>query len=260
MAAHRRSSQRQRQRAAKAQPGTATAAPPVEVPKPSRTKSNNDTINMVATFAEVLSAIESLYEDGLKPFGRILRKRVAELAATASGVDSSFEANLPHVDIKELLYSCESSDCLRVEPEEGGDWSVLIIGRTETFINVYSPDDPYPTAMWGAAAEYFQTLAEVDMHLPGGRYSCAQALQARCLAFLHGQSLGQLCHIVQLAISKKKLLGYLNGSVVPYFHSQSMVKESCAVLKAPCTANAGVPAAPSVSGGTILTMATWEIA
>lgn len=263
MAAHRRSSQRQRQRAAKAQPATATTAQnsaPVEVPKPSRTKSNNDTINMVATFGEVLSAIESLYEDGLKPFGRILRKRVAELAAIASGMDSSCEANLPHVDIKELLYTCESSDRLRVEPEEGGDWSVLIVGRTETFINVYSPDDPYPTAMWSAAAEYFQTLAEVDMHLPGGRYSCAQALQARCLSFLQGHSLGQVCHIVQLAISKKKILGYLNGSVVPYFHSQSMVKESCAVLKAPCTGNAGVPAAPSVSGGTILTMATWEIA
>ena len=31
------------------------------------------------------------------------------------------------------------------------------------------------------------------------------------------------CHIVQLAISQKKLLGYLNGSVVPYSRSQSMV-------------------------------------
>ena len=37
--------------------------------------------------------------------------------------------------------------------------------------------------------------------------------------------INRLCHIVQLAISQKKILGYLNGSVVPYQRSQSMVKE-----------------------------------
>jgi hypothetical protein len=66
---------------------------------------------------------------------------------------------------------------------------------------------------------------------------------------------------VQLAISKKKLLGYLNGAVVPYAHSQSMVKENCAHLNAPCTASnskkaPGAAAAP----GSSFTMATWETA
>jgi len=73
------------------------------------------------------------------------------------------------------------------------------------------------------------------MVLPGGRYSCAQVLVQRRLPFLVGRSLGQVCHIVQLAISQKKLLGYLNGTVVPYSRSQSMVKEQSAECQRPCS-------------------------
>jgi hypothetical protein len=71
------------------------------------------------------------------------------------------------------------------------------------------------------------------MTLPGGRYSCALALRARCLPFFAGYTLGQVCHIVQLAISQKKLLGYLRGAVVPYGRSQSMVKDKCAQRQSP---------------------------
>merc|ERR1719162_1428907 len=111
--------------------------------------------------------------------------------------------------------------------------------------------------MWGAASAYFQLLSGDVMYLPGGRYSCAQELQARGLAFLEGRSLGQVCHIVQLAISQKKLLGYLNGAVVPYASSQSMVKEQCAVWQQPCTTGVTqtVGTAPSS-----LPMASWDTA
>merc|ERR1719277_1894801 len=57
----------------------------------------------------------------------------------------------------------------------------------------------------------------------------------RALPFLAGLSLGQVCHIVQLAISQKKLLGYLNGTVVPYARSQSMVKDKHAECQRPCS-------------------------
>lgn len=73
------------------------------------------------------------------------------------------------------------------------------------------------------------------MILPGGRYSCAQVLVQRCLTCLATCSLGQVCHIVQLAISQKKLLGYLNGTVVPYSRSLSMVKEQSARCQRPCS-------------------------
>merc|ERR1712232_1328472 len=90
-------------------------------------------------------------------------------------------------------------------------------------------------------------MGEEDMTLPGGRYSCAHALLSRHLPFFKGRSLGQLNHIVQLAMTDKKLLGYLNGAVVPYGRSQSMVKERSAshnqALENPCLEAASLPCA-----------------
>jgi len=178
---------------------------------------------------EVLNAVESLYQDQLKPYGRILRKRLAEKAAGMGF------ANLD-VDIKRLKNVCDTCPWIIVQAEEGGDWSALLCNRNpESFVDVYSPQDNYPTKMWQAAEAYFESLDDAHMVLPGGRYSCAQALVSRGLEFLSGRSLGQVCHIVQLAISQKKLLGYLNGAVVPYKRSQSMIKERCAEKQRPCT-------------------------
>merc|ERR1719330_587002 len=56
---------------------------------------------------------------------------------------------------------------------------------------------------------------------------------SRRLPFLLGCSLGQVCHIVQLAISQRRLLGYRNGFLCPYKHSEGWVKEQCAVAQAP---------------------------
>jgi len=192
--------------------------------------------------AGVLGAVEALYRDELKPYGRILRKRIAEQAQAAGlgGVD---------IDIKHLRAICESSPQLSVQLEEGGDWSALLKYRAAAFVDVYSPRDLYPGELWHTAAAYFESLDGADMVLPGGRYSCAQVLISRSLPFLAGRSLGQVCHIVQLAISQKKLLGYLNGAVVPYSRSQSMVKERCAERQRPCT---------SAARGTS-TLATWDM-
>lgn len=179
---------------------------------------------------EVTTAVESLYADELKPYGRILRKRLAEKAATMG------YANLD-VDIKRLKSVCDTCPWIFVQAEEGGDWSALLQNRPlhNAFVDVYSPQDSYPLKMWQAAEDYFESLDDAHMVLPGGRYSCAQALVSRGLDFLHKRSLGQVCHIVQLAISQKKLLGYLNGAVVPYKRSQSMIKERCAEKQRPCT-------------------------
>jgi len=177
---------------------------------------------------ELASGVESLYRDQLRPYGRILRKRLAELAQGAGHKD--FE-----IGAKELRAVCEGCPWLRVEDAEGADWSVEIVGRPSNFIDVYSPEDVYPVALWQEAAAYFASLTDSSMVLPGGRYSCAQVLMQRSLPFLAGRSLGQVCHIVQLAISQKKLLGYLNGTVVPYARSQSMVKEKHAEFQQPCS-------------------------
>lgn len=243
------------------------AGPRTEKADTSRNVAKEAVPNLLPTHEEVLEAVHSLYADELKPFGRILRKRVAERAAMSAALTSfgtapdvlpgCNEKSLPDVDIKHLRATCDASECLVVEPEEGGDWSALISGRPEAFVNVYSPLDVYPAELWAAAALYFEVLSGEEMYLPGGRYSCAQALLSRNLPFLVGRSLGQVCHIVQLAISQKKLLGYLNGAVVPYASSQSMVKEQCAVWQQPCTT--GVTQAVGTAPST-LPMATWDTA
>lgn len=181
--------------------------------------------------SELIAAIESLYQDELRPYGRILRKRLSERCeATGHG-----EAD---IDVQHLRSACISCACLQVHAEDGGDWSALLCGRESAFVDVYSPHDIYPQELWRAASAYFEALNDSKMLLPGGRYSCAQALVAEKCDFLLGWSLGQVCHIVQLAISQKKILGYLNGSIVPYGRSQSMVKERCAERQRPCARGA----------------------
>merc|ERR1719414_164751 len=79
------------------------------------------------TRAEILAAIESLYADQLKPFGRILRKRIAERTSghAAERATASDEAEgepskrlLPDVDSAHLRLTCDGWDELLVEPEE----------------------------------------------------------------------------------------------------------------------------------------------
>eukprot|EP00927_Polykrikos_kofoidii_P047936 TRINITY_DN42209_c0_g1_i1.p1 TRINITY_DN42209_c0_g1~~TRINITY_DN42209_c0_g1_i1.p1 ORF type:complete len:1056 (+),score=192.81 TRINITY_DN42209_c0_g1_i1:151-3318(+) len=194
---------------------------------------------------EVVAAVASLYIDELKPYGRILRKRLTERAAPRG--DGGSEPS-PEVDVQHLQAVCSSCSQLRVEPEEGGDWSATLVGCPSNFVNVYDPEDIYPASLWQEAKKHFDDACDGDIQLPGGRYSCARELLRLRLPFLRGRSLGQVCHIVQLAISQKKILGYLNGAVVPYAKSQSMMKDRCAVTLQPCaSANQDVAELPYAS-------------
>jgi len=178
--------------------------------------------------ADLARAVASLYQDELKPYGRILRKRLSEMAHVA-GNESSGDVSTP--ELREVIDSCP---WLYTEGVDGADWAALLVGQPQSFVDVYSAEDLYPPEMWVQAAKYFDALDESNMVLPGGRYSCAQVLAQRSLPWLSGRSLGQICHIVQLAISHKKLLGYLHGRVVPYNRSQSMIKELHAESQEPC--------------------------
>jgi hypothetical protein len=171
---------------------------------------------------EVIVAVQTLYADEMKPFGRLLRKRLTEHLSRCGGA-----ADVDMVHVRAL---CEKKGAatFAVAAEEGGDWSVTFVNCESNFVDVYSTEDIYSPELWAKAAAYFENAPAEEMNLPGGRYSCAQALQSRSLPFFESKSLGQICHIVQLAMSDKKLLGYCNGAVVPYGVSQSMIKEQLA--------------------------------
>jgi len=194
---------------------------------------------------DVLNAVRSLYEDELRPVGRLLRKRTAEFAASrehwelvlrgAAKKVSCEEAR--EVDGEALLGMCEACEQLQVLREVGNDWCVLVVGWPPRFVDIYSRYDAYPAAMWEAFSAYCESSEAQDLTLPGGRYICAKALKARSLPFFAGFSLGRISHIVQLALTDKKILGYYNQSVVPYNRSQSMRKEHCAKAQQPCPGN-----------------------
>jgi len=196
--------------------------------------------------SEIVASVRSLYADALKPFGRVLLRRLRERAAARAAAaqqlpeDAVDPESMPRVNPRHLQKICEKCRQLVVAPEEGKEYSVALVNQPDSFLDVCSPVDPYPTEFWLALSSYLDDLTSGDMMLPGGRYACARVLAGRQLPIFQGRSLGQICHIVQIAISQRRLLGYREGCLVPYRHSENWVKEQCAVAQSP-TGNESCP-------------------
>lgn len=193
---------------------------------------------------DVVAAVESLYADDLQPTSRILQKRISERIAPAPCSR----------DLQRLRAICTANPLLMVVAEGGSDWSACLVGREPNFKDVHDTTDSYPEEMWVNLKAYIERCPcnSAAVRLPGGRYESAKALRQQCPAFLGGRSLGEVCHIVQLALNQRKILGYSNGCMVPYHHSQSQAKENCAKLQRACSGSGGDPARMPV--------ATWDVA
>lgn len=185
---------------------------------------------------DLVLAVQSLYSDGLRPYGRLVRKRLGEIASERG------EAFCDG-DLGRLRRFCELSHCLTVQPGEGSEWSVVLPNQHADFVDVYSTHDGYSDAIWVALSQHLCFLESQEDSLPGGRYSCAKALMAARLPALRGLSLGKVCHIVQLAMSQKKLLGYLDGTIAPYNRSSSRMKDTAAELCVGSSASQQLPLA-----------------
>mmetsp|Transcript_19549 Transcript_19549/g.56916 ORF Transcript_19549/g.56916 Transcript_19549/m.56916 type:complete len:527 (+) Transcript_19549:89-1669(+) len=189
-------------------------------------QSQTDRAARVPSALELTAAVDSLYSDGLRPDGRILRKRLLELAEVL-GYESVA------IDLKLLRVACEACGALEVVAAGGAnDWTALLRGRSATFVDSCSPVDEYSEEMWEQIAQYLSDTP-TGWSLPGGRFASSQALVQMKLPFLQGFSLGQVCHIVQLAISQRKLLGYTDGELVPYACSASWRKDQSALCRLP---------------------------
>jgi len=179
--------------------------------------------------SEIRAAVESLYRDQLRPFGRLVRKRLAEHAA---------EMGIAARQVNDQRLRADCAAChswLTIADAEGGEWIATLVGQPDNFVDPHCPDDLYPPQLWADLGAYLAELPEDD-RLPGGRYLCARSLADRQLPFFSSYSLGQVAHVVQLAISHKKLLGYSEGALVPYSRSHSMLKEKKAESQQPCAA------------------------
>ncbi|KEP64990.1 UNVERIFIED_CONTAM: hypothetical protein HHA_244360 [Hammondia hammondi] len=86
------------------------------------------------------------------------------------------------------------------------------------WIDINDPHDPYPPSMWTAFSNFLYDkflLSSAPNGIGGGRYGLAKYLKQLGLPFFKGFSLGQLCHVVQLAISHKFLLAYEDNVLKP---------------------------------------------
>lgn len=175
---------------------------------------------------QILAAVESLYVDQVKPHGRILIKRLAEMCSEKAG-------ELPRIDTEHLRSVCQESEHFQVELSDGSEYCALLVGREGNFVDANSNEDPYSSEFWAAVATYFSAPERQDLKLPSGRYACGQELMAAKIPLFSGCSLGQVCHVVQLAISQRFILGFREDNLVPYERSAAVLKKRCAEMQQP---------------------------
>lgn len=196
---------------------------------------------------EVTLAVRSLIADDLKPFGRMVLKRIRERAALrcalAQGLsaDAADPESMPRIEPKRLRAVCEACPELLVSVEEGKEYSVSMRDEPTTFLEVTSSEDPYPEETWERLSSYIASFG-AEACFPGGRYACAQELLKRDAAGLSGLSLAQACHIVHLATTKRKIFGYRGNVLVPYQYSSDHIKVECALAHV-ATGKEGLPSA-----------------
>jgi len=211
----------------------------------------------VPTMAEIIAAVHSLCADELKPFGRVVLKRLREHAAAAEAsahglpIESVDPESMPRIDPKQLRKLCEECQLLRVAPEEGKEYSAVPVDQTVNFVEVCDPQDPYDVKLWSSIAAHLDGMASTGLTLPCGRYACARALVAQQLPCLLGLSFGKVCHVVQLAISQRRLLGHREGRLVPFEASDECAKERCALQQQPFSSK-------KAEAATALPVASWE--
>lgn len=192
---------------------------------------------------QLIAAVESLYADQICPHSRILKRRLVELNkdGTLRTVD---------IDTDALRAAIVATPELSTTPDPLGDWTAVLCNCKPEFIDVHDPSDTYAPSLWESFHHYITSLQSPNEYrLPSSRYACAHELQARALPFFAGLTLGSLCHIVQLAVSQKSILGYRDGALVPYAMSRCLVKKQHAESMLPC--------APAHAEG-VLPCADWD--
>lgn len=152
----------------------------------------------------LVSSLESLYTDRIRPMADYVKGRLKERSC-------------PEVIIKNFveLYA-EHPDLFIVQRPSAQDEEVTILLSSEPswfkgWVDIDSPYDPYDEAMWQA----FENFLDGEHTFAGGRYGMARELMQRKLPFLADRSLGEVCHIVQLAIQHRRLIVYHRKMLKP---------------------------------------------
>merc|ERR1719284_1152453 len=127
------------------------------------------------------------------------------------------ERSCPEVLVKSFveLYA-QHPDLFQVINPAGADEEATIYFVKEPswfkgWIDIDSPNDPYDEELWKNLANFL----DGEHTFAGGRYGMARELMQRNLPFLKEHKLGEVCHIVQLAIQSRKLIVYHRKMLKP---------------------------------------------
>jgi len=152
------------------------------------------------------SILESLYEDRIKPMANYVKGRLKERSVPELVVKSFVELYAQHPDL--FLVQQPS------QTQSGDEATIFFVTEPSWFkgwVDIDSPNDPYDETMWEELAKFL----DGEHTFAGGRYGMARELMQRNLPFLAPHSLGEVCHIVQLAIQVRRLIVYHRKMLKP---------------------------------------------
>lgn len=156
--------------------------------------------------ATLTTTLESLYEDRIKPMANYVKGRLKERSVPELIVKSFVELYAQHPDL--FLVQQPS------QTQSGDEATIFFVNEPSWFkgwVDIDSPNDPYDESMWEELAKFL----DGEHTFAGGRYGMARELMQRNLPFLEPHSLGEVCHIVQLAIQVRRLIVYHRKMLKP---------------------------------------------
>lgn len=152
---------------------------------------------------ELVTTLESLYEDRIKPMANYVKGRLKERSCPENMVKSFVELYLQHPDL------------FIVQNPNGGDEATTLFVKEPVWfkgwVDIDSFEDPYDEHVW----QEFAKFLDGEHTFAGGRYGMARELIHRKLPFFANYSLGEVCHIVQLAIQHRRLIVYHRKMLKP---------------------------------------------
>jgi hypothetical protein len=172
----------------------------------------------------LLEAVKSLYKDQIMPHHMLVLRRFQENYGERLSAQQLRHLCLEIPEIQVVATGeLKHFDVMLHDPPEG----------FEMFVDQLSPEDSYPPELWLQVQAFLEDEAQKPQTgWPGSRYEFAKWMKSHlnCLA---EYSLGQICHLVQMSISHRQLLGYRQGNIVSYELSDDCKKKSNAWLNVP---------------------------
>lgn len=184
----------------------------------------------------LLEAVQYLYRERLLPLQHHVTRVMEEL--TGLRLDRKrfpdIVAQLPQLDLQQM---------------PGERCVVRLANVPDDFVDADCPEDPYPQETWSA---FLHEVAEKEKELAAGksqgiaksRFEFARWMKGRLAQRLGEKDrpvLGELCHMVQIAIRQRQLLDYCDGWILP--------KDSADVPRKCSASNVSSPKQPPLPVG-----------